>query len=172
MSQFSIHRAAQEGQPGLVRKLLSDKPTLISSVDDVRPPPLFGPLPAAPSADTPHPNQHQDGRTPLHWAASATSLELMESLLNSVPAPDLEATDLGGSTPLIIAGPSLDILSLANGSDLSLHFSFSPRSCSERGYRGQRGCTPWGWRQPRHAQRQRPDSAVRLPTPILDPSPL
>lgn len=39
MSQFSIHRAAQEGQPGLVRKLLSDKPTLISSVDDVRPPP-------------------------------------------------------------------------------------------------------------------------------------
>lgn len=111
MSQFSIHRAAQEGQPGLVRKLLSDKPTLISSVDDVRPPPLCRPLPAAPSADTPHLIQHQDGRTPLHWAASATSLELIESLLNSVPAPDLEATDLGGSTPLIIAGPSLDILS-------------------------------------------------------------
>ncbi|CDZ96942.1 Serine/threonine protein kinase [Phaffia rhodozyma] len=77
-SGLSIHKAAMDGQPGLIRSLLNGEPQVIHSKDT-------------------------DGRTPLHWAASSTSLEALEILLKNTPAPDLEAQDAGGSTPLIIA---------------------------------------------------------------------
>ncbi|WVR03446.1 hypothetical protein IAU60_000437 [Kwoniella sp. DSM 27419] len=76
MSSFSIHKAALEGQPGLVRSLLNDDPKLVNSKDD-------------------------DGRTPLHWAATTSNLSITQLLLGY--HPDVEAKDSMGWTPLIIA---------------------------------------------------------------------
>ncbi|UOH83887.1 hypothetical protein LQV05_006625 [Cryptococcus neoformans] len=76
MSSFSVHKAALEGQTGLARSLLNDDPKLINSKDE-------------------------DGRTPLHWAASTSNLSVLQLLLNY--HPDLEARDTMGWTALMIA---------------------------------------------------------------------
>ncbi|OCF41718.1 26S proteasome non-ATPase regulatory subunit 10 [Kwoniella heveanensis CBS 569] len=79
MSSFSIHKAALEGQPGLIRTLLNDDPKLVNAKDE-------------------------DGRTPLHWAATTSNLSIMQLLLSY--HPDLEAKDSMGWTALIIAAAS------------------------------------------------------------------
>ncbi|GMK54505.1 hypothetical protein CspeluHIS016_0110910 [Cutaneotrichosporon spelunceum] len=75
-SNLTIHRAAQEGQPGLIRSLLADNEKLINAKDE-------------------------DGRTPLHWAATAKNLGVTQLLLSN--AADVEARDSLGWTPLVIA---------------------------------------------------------------------
>lgn len=44
----------------------------------------------------------QDGRQPLHWAASASNLAITQLLLSC--KPDVDARDAMGWTPLMIAG--------------------------------------------------------------------
>ncbi|ORY25177.1 ankyrin repeat-containing domain protein [Naematelia encephala] len=80
MSGFSIQRAALEGQPGLVRSLLSENPNLINAKDD-------------------------DGRTALHWASTRDNLGMIQLLLGY--QPDLEAKDKMGWTSLMIACESI-----------------------------------------------------------------
>ncbi|BEI80117.1 hypothetical protein CcaverHIS002_0106460 [Cutaneotrichosporon cavernicola] len=75
-SNLTIHRAAQEGQPGLIRSLLADNEKLINAKDE-------------------------DGRTPLHWAATANNLGVTQLLISN--AADPEARDSLGWTPLLIA---------------------------------------------------------------------
>ncbi|TYJ56724.1 hypothetical protein B9479_002494 [Cryptococcus floricola] len=101
MSSFSVHKAALEGeigsrstptirsrkldhslaarQIGLARSLLNDDPKLINVKDE-------------------------DGRTPLQWAATTSSLSMLQLLLNY--NPDLEARDTMGWTALMIASAS------------------------------------------------------------------
>ncbi|CAD6571974.1 MAG: hypothetical protein TREMPRED_000427 [Tremellales sp. Tagirdzhanova-0007] len=79
MSGLSIHKAALEGQPGLIRSLLSEEPKLINAKDD-------------------------DGRTPLHWVATTSSLNMTQLLLSY--HPDLEARDALGWTPLMVGAAS------------------------------------------------------------------
>ncbi|WWD22373.1 hypothetical protein CI109_106864 [Kwoniella shandongensis] len=76
MSSFSIHKAAMEGQPGMVRSLLNEDPKLINVKDE-------------------------DGRTPFHWACTTSNLGIIQLLLGY--HPDLEARDLMGWTPVMIA---------------------------------------------------------------------
>ncbi|KAJ9119662.1 hypothetical protein QFC22_003372 [Naganishia vaughanmartiniae] len=75
-SSFSVHRAAQEGQTGLVKSLLSQDPKLVNSKD-------------------------ADGRTPLHWAAMTANLAVLQTILSH--HPEIDAHDDGGWTPLMIA---------------------------------------------------------------------
>ncbi|KAJ9110465.1 hypothetical protein QFC19_001591 [Naganishia cerealis] len=75
-SSFSVHRAAQEGQTGLVKSLLSQDPKLVNSKD-------------------------ADGRTPLHWAAMTDNLAVLQTILSH--HPEIDAHDDGGWTPLMIA---------------------------------------------------------------------
>ncbi|WWC97125.1 hypothetical protein V866_004003 [Kwoniella sp. B9012] len=79
MSSFSIHKAALEGQPGLIRSLLSEDPKLVNSKDE-------------------------DGRTPLHWASTTGNLNVLQLILSY--HPDLESRDSMGWTALIIASAS------------------------------------------------------------------
>jgi hypothetical protein len=105
----------------------------------------------------------QDSRTPLHWAASNTSLELMEVLLKNVPAPDLELGDASGSTPLIIAGASRMPPQLSRGSSLANSvFTYASDGLlfSELGHRGQRRRVARCRREPVDGQLKGPDSAV------------
>ena len=44
----------------------------------------------------------QDGRTPLHWAATSGSLEIVRLLLDH--KAEVDAADNGGWTPFLIAG--------------------------------------------------------------------
>lgn len=44
----------------------------------------------------------QDGRTPLHWAASTSNLAMNQLLLSY--RPNVDERDLMGWTPLMIAG--------------------------------------------------------------------
>ncbi|WVW81726.1 hypothetical protein I302_103722 [Kwoniella bestiolae CBS 10118] len=76
MSSFSIHKAALEGQPGLIRSLLSEDPKLVNSKDE-------------------------DGRTPLHWASTTGNLTVLQLLLSY--QSELESRDTMGWTALIIA---------------------------------------------------------------------
>ncbi|OCF59723.1 26S proteasome non-ATPase regulatory subunit 10 [Kwoniella mangroviensis CBS 10435] len=79
MSSFSIHKAALEGQPGLIRSLLSEDPKLVNSKDE-------------------------DGRTPLHWASTTGNLNVLQLILSY--HPELESRDSMGWTALIIASAS------------------------------------------------------------------
>lgn len=64
------------GQPGLIRSLLAETPSLINAKDE-------------------------DGRTPLHWAATSNNLGVLQLVLSN--SPDIEAQDAVGATPLIVA---------------------------------------------------------------------
>lgn len=50
------------------------------------------------------PRSLQDGRTPLHWAASAGNLNVTQLILSN--SPDVEARDALGWTPLVVAAAS------------------------------------------------------------------
>jgi 26S proteasome non-ATPase regulatory subunit 10 len=52
----------------------------------------------------------QDGRTPLHWAATTSNLGMTQLLLSY--SPDIEARDAVGWTPLMVAGESQLLASL------------------------------------------------------------
>ncbi|KAL7410552.1 ankyrin repeat-containing domain protein [Mrakia frigida] len=98
MSSITIQKACLEGQPGLARSLLNANPEAINSID-------------------------ADGRSALHWAASASSLEVMELLLKNTPPPNLNLRDASGSTPLIVAvasGQESNVVALlAAGADVN-----------------------------------------------------
>lgn len=86
-----------------MRSLLNATPEAVNSKDEVS----FNCHELAsshPRLITVPPCRIQDGRSPLHWAASGSSLELTELLLKNTPAPNLELKDGSGSTPLIVAG--------------------------------------------------------------------
>ncbi|CAL1716125.1 unnamed protein product [Somion occarium] len=76
MSSFSLHSAALNRQAGLVRSLVTQDPDLVNSTDS-------------------------DGRTPLHWAASSGSLEIVRFLIDQ--KAEVDPTDHSGWTPLHIA---------------------------------------------------------------------
>lgn len=76
MSTLSIHTAALNRQAGLLRSLLSQDPNLLNARD-------------------------VDGRTPLHWAATSGSLEIVRHLLDHHAEVDLP--DSASWTPLHIA---------------------------------------------------------------------
>ncbi|KAI5452291.1 putative ankyrin-repeat protein [Naganishia albida] len=76
MSSFSVHRAAQEGQTGLVKSLITQDPNVVISKD-------------------------ADGRTPLHWAAMTDNLAILQNILSH--HPQVDAQDESGWTPLMIA---------------------------------------------------------------------
>lgn len=88
------------GQPGLIRSLLSDDAKLINSRDAVCIVLHLIELLSVQVTD----KIAQDGRTPLHWAASSSNLGVMQLLLEN--QPDLEARDSMGFTALMIAGES------------------------------------------------------------------
>ncbi|EJF64724.1 ankyrin, partial [Dichomitus squalens LYAD-421 SS1] len=72
----SVHDAALNKQFGLVRSLVSQDPVLVNAIDD-------------------------DGRTPLHWAASSGSVDIVRFLIDQ--KADVNRGDSGGWTPLHIA---------------------------------------------------------------------
>ncbi|CDO74938.1 hypothetical protein BN946_scf184945.g10 [Trametes cinnabarina] len=76
MSNNSVHNAAFNRQFGLVRSLVTQDPTLVNAVDE-------------------------DGRTPLHWAASSGSEDIVRYLVDQ--GADVNRGDGGGWTPLHIA---------------------------------------------------------------------
>ncbi|KAJ9101521.1 hypothetical protein QFC20_005214 [Naganishia adeliensis] len=76
MSSLSVHRAAQEGQTGLVKSLITQDPNIVNSKD-------------------------ADGRTPLHWAAMTDNLSILQNILSH--HPQVDAQDDSGWTPLMIA---------------------------------------------------------------------
>ncbi|PIL35631.1 transporter [Ganoderma sinense ZZ0214-1] len=76
MAVSSVHNAALNKQFGLVRSLVSQDHKLVEAVDD-------------------------DGRTPLHWAASSGSVDIVRYLIDE--KADVNLGDSGGWTPLHIA---------------------------------------------------------------------
>ncbi|KAG7099826.1 hypothetical protein E1B28_001635 [Marasmius oreades] len=76
MPTLSVHSAAQTHQVGLLRTLVSEDPKLANAVDE-------------------------DGRTPLHWAASSGSLEIVRILLEH--KAEIDKIDVSGWTALHIA---------------------------------------------------------------------
>ncbi|KAF7330183.1 ANK-REP-REGION domain-containing protein [Mycena venus] len=76
MSTLSVHTAAQNNQLHVVRSLISENPKLINALD-------------------------VDERTPLHWAASSGSTDIVRFLVDKQAEVDL--VDNSGWTPLHIA---------------------------------------------------------------------
>ncbi|KAH9902976.1 ankyrin repeat-containing domain protein [Cubamyces lactineus] len=76
MATNSIHNAALNRQFGLVRSLVSQDPKLVNAIDE-------------------------DGRTPLHWAASSGSVDIARYLIDQ--GADVNRGDSGGWSPLHIA---------------------------------------------------------------------
>ncbi|KAF9270802.1 ankyrin [Marasmius fiardii PR-910] len=76
MPTLSVHSAAQTHQIGLLRTLISEDSKLANAVDE-------------------------DGRTPLHWAASSGSLEIVRILLEH--RAEVDKIDGSGWTALHIA---------------------------------------------------------------------
>ncbi|PFH45588.1 hypothetical protein AMATHDRAFT_8954 [Amanita thiersii Skay4041] len=76
MSTLSVHYAAQNNQPGLLRTLVNEDPKRVNAVDE-------------------------DGRTPLHWAASSGSIEMMRLLIDQ--NAEVDKPDNSRWTPLHIA---------------------------------------------------------------------
>ncbi|KAI0833419.1 ankyrin repeat-containing domain protein [Trametes gibbosa] len=76
MASNSVHVAALNKQFGLVRSLVSQDPKLVNAVDE-------------------------DGRTPLHWAASSGSVDIARYLIDQ--GADVNRGDPSGWAPLHIA---------------------------------------------------------------------
>ncbi|KAK7058628.1 putative ankyrin-repeat protein [Paramarasmius palmivorus] len=76
MTTLSVHSAAQTHQVGLLRTLVNEDPKLVNAVD-------------------------ADGRTPLHWAASSGSLDIVRILLEH--DAEVDKPDASGWTALHIA---------------------------------------------------------------------
>ncbi|KAI2463657.1 ankyrin [Annulohypoxylon bovei var. microspora] len=100
-SKYAIHAAAREGQVTVVESLLNADPKLSRLKDD-------------------------DGRLPIHWAASANSHPIVLMLTQQKEFdPDVE--DDSGWSPLMIAasvkdGDAIVELLLSRGADTTLHF--------------------------------------------------
>ncbi|KAG6899147.1 hypothetical protein C0993_000254 [Termitomyces sp. T159_Od127] len=77
MSDFPIHSAAQNKQLSLLRALVVENPKDVDSLD-------------------------QDGRTPLHWAASSGAIDIVRLLIDLKAVVD--EPDISGWTPLHVAG--------------------------------------------------------------------
>ncbi|KAG7292134.1 hypothetical protein NEMBOFW57_002167 [Staphylotrichum longicolle] len=111
-SKYAIHAAAREGKIALVESLLHANPKLAQLKDD-------------------------DGRLPIHWAASYNHPEIVSLLISQKGFdPDAEHLDKivsdrpqddSGWTPLMIAASVKDAdkvadILLARGADTALHF--------------------------------------------------
>ncbi|KAG6363000.1 hypothetical protein INS49_008095 [Diaporthe citri] len=81
-SKFAIHAACREGKLATVQSLLNAEPTLSKRKDD-------------------------DGRLPIHWAASANQLDITQ-LLAEHKGFDVDVQDEIGWTPLMIAASVKD----------------------------------------------------------------
>ncbi|KAI3400495.1 hypothetical protein diail_3116 [Diaporthe ilicicola] len=81
-SKFAIHAACREGKLSTVQSLLNAEPTLAKRKDD-------------------------DGRLPIHWAASANQLDITQ-LLAEQKDFNVDAQDEIGWTPLMIAASVKD----------------------------------------------------------------
>ncbi|KAI1479837.1 ankyrin [Daldinia eschscholtzii] len=97
-SKYAIHAAAREGKVTVVESLLNADPKLARLKDD-------------------------DGRLPIHWAASSNSLPIVLMLAQQKDFdPDVE--DGSGWTPLMIAasvkdGDGIVDLLLSRGADVN-----------------------------------------------------
>ncbi|PPQ63235.1 hypothetical protein CVT24_005695 [Panaeolus cyanescens] len=76
MSRLSVHSAAQNNQLSLIRTLITEDPKLVNAVD-------------------------ADERTPLHWAASSGSIDIVRFLIDQ--KAEVDKVDGSGWTPLHIA---------------------------------------------------------------------
>ncbi|PPQ84008.1 hypothetical protein CVT25_000554 [Psilocybe cyanescens] len=76
MSSLTVHSAAQKNQLPLLRTLLAEDPKLVDAVD-------------------------VDDRTPLHWAASSGSIDIVQFLIDQ--KAEVDKADGSGWTPLHIA---------------------------------------------------------------------
>ncbi|KAF7977136.1 hypothetical protein HWV62_4537 [Athelia sp. TMB] len=76
MTTLSVHSAAQNNQLSLLRSLVSEVPKQVNAVD-------------------------VDGRTPLHWAASSGSIDIVRYLIDQ--KAEVDKADGSGWTPLHIA---------------------------------------------------------------------
>ncbi|KAK3693897.1 ankyrin repeat-containing domain protein [Podospora appendiculata] len=128
--KFAIHAAAREGKVTVVESLLNAEPKLARQKDD-------------------------DGRLPIHWAASSNKFEIA-SLLVQQKDFDPDAQDDIGWTPLMIAASVKDSdkivdLLLAKGADVNQKNSPPLRSLQK---------------QPRHSSQ-----ALRPETPRLSARP-
>ncbi|KAJ0121715.1 hypothetical protein J7T55_008882 [Diaporthe amygdali] len=90
-SKYAIHAACREGKLSTVQSLLNEAPS-----------------PSVPQAE---PNlakrKDDDGRLPIHWAASANQLDIVQ-LLSEQKGFDVDVQDEIGWTPLMIAASVKD----------------------------------------------------------------
>ncbi|KAK5628187.1 hypothetical protein RRF57_003902 [Xylaria bambusicola] len=99
--KFAIHAAAREGKLSIFESLLNANPKVSQRKDD-------------------------DGRYPIHWAASSNQLQMI-LLLSQQKSFDPDVVDDSGWTPLMIAasikdGDAIVDLLLSRGADTALHF--------------------------------------------------
>ena len=130
---MSLHEAARDNKPDIVSALLSENPSLASSLDDDSRTPLHWACTMQHSAIVclllPHIGEIDDltdeaGWTPVHIAAAVGSNSILELLMAHDPQPDINLPTSTGATALHVA--------VSKGHVDTVHLLIDTYKCSVR----------------------------------------